>query len=68
MFTVYSKPYVAHLRINDSVKDAVELNVDSHHSLATLDIESVNVRRVFQVIVFRVSLARSRSARFYDSE
>lgn len=61
---------VDHLGINNSVKNTIELDVDRHHSLATLNIESMNVRRMFGIVVLGVVLARcsSRCTRSYDSE
>lgn len=36
-----------YFRINNTIESAIELDVDSHHSLTALHIEGMNVWRMF---------------------
>lgn len=41
-----------YLGIDNTVENAVELDINCHHGLTAHDIEIVNMRRVFEILVF----------------
>lgn len=49
--------------INNPVEGAIELDVDSHHGFAALNVKSVNMWRVLQIVIFPGSVANYRSRR-----
>lgn len=45
--TIQNIIFLIYFRINNTIESAIELDVDSHHSLTALHIKGMNVWRMF---------------------